>query len=580
MSNATAFPDPGTEDRTGAGIVCGAFEAYRGGFTRYTARARAHFEAADWPATQRDSAERLDLYRTCTDGALRELSSLLGARLHDRAAWRALKVAYAGQIQGRADAELAETFFSSVTRRVFTTAGVDPAIEFVHPLAAEPLPGRFDPVLRSCPRQAGTAELVAELLRHHPFANGWEDLARDAARVAAEIDAAHPTAVRALESARPLFFRNKAAYIIGRACREAGVSHPLVIALANPRGRVAVDAALLTEDEASVVFSFTRSYFFVETERPRELVAFLHALLPRKPVSELYDAIGHNKHGKTELYRALLHHLDASEDRFEFAPGQRGMVMVVFTLPSYDLVFKVIRDRFAPPKTLTREEVRSKYRLVFRHDRAGRLVDAQEFEHLRFDRRRFDEALLEELVREASESVELKADSVVVHHAYTERRLRPLDVFLREAQAAPRRAAVVDYGEALRDLARSNIFPGDLLLKNFGVTRHGRVVFYDYDELARLSDCRFRELPVARTDLEEVSAEPWFHVNDGDIFPEEFLPFMGFPGDLQDVFLSHHADLLRPHFWLAMQAEHRAGRIPDIYPYPQRKRYQTSLSAA
>ena len=563
--------------RDAAAIIGDAFQAYREGFRRFTTRARTHFESADWTAGQRDSAHRFDLYDTCLADALGRLGAKVGERFHDRALWRAVNEAYATDLPGRPDVELAETFFNSVTRRVFATAGVDPAVEFVHPAATEPLPERFDAVTRVCPRRQDTAGLVARLLDHHRFACGYLDLGRDATRIAAAIDGLDPSPVDRLETARPLFFRGKGAYLVGRVHRASGRTHPLVIALVVSRGRVAADAVLLTEDEASIVFSFTRSYFFVDAERPRELVAFLSALMPRKPVSELYDAIGHNKHGKTELYRALLGHIGGSADRFSVAAGQKGMVMLVFTLPSYDLVFKVIRDRFPPPKTATRRQVMGKYELVFRHDRAGRLVDAREFEHLKFERSRFSEDLIDELAREAAGTVEIGEKAVVLHHLYTERRLRPLDLFLREAPAAQARAAILDYGESIRDLARSNIFPGDMLLKNFGVTRHGRIVFYDYDELAVLTSCRFREMPRARYDEEEMAGEPWFFVGENDVFPEEFLPFLGLEGEAREAFLAHHSDLLGVGFWTAMQEEHRAGRVPDVFPYPRDRRFRVDL---
>ena len=306
---------------------------------------------------------------------------------------------------------------------------------------------------------------------------------------------------------RPVFFRSKGAYLIGRV-RRGDRTRPLVIALLNRDGRVTVDAVLADEDEASIVFSFTRSYFHVECPRPAALVAFLKALMPKKPVGELYTALGFNKHGKTELYRDLLRHLASSDDRFVEAPGAAGMVMLVFTLPSYDVVFKVIRDSFAPPKTTGRQDVLDKYRLVFHHTRAGRLADVQEFEHLSFPVSRFDPRLLERLLAGAAETVERRGSEVVLHHLFTERRLTPLDIFLRDAAAETARAAAVDFGEAIRDLAKANIFPGDLLPKNFGLTRHGRVVFYDYDEICFLTDVNFRELP---PDLDEVSsiAEPF-----------------------------------------------------------------------
>jgi isocitrate dehydrogenase kinase/phosphatase len=556
-----------------AWIVGEAFAGYREAFGGFTARARDHFAAADWHAAATLSGQRLDLYGSCLAGALERLQQRLGDAFHDRDGWRAASEAYASHLASLPDPELAETFFNSVSRRVFATTGVDPAIEFVHALAAEPLPPRFDGVVRTCPRRHDTAGLVARLLHHHAFPCGWEDLGRDATRVAADLDASDPSPVASIESARALFYRGKSAYLVGRVHRASGASHPLVIALANAGGRVSVDAALFTEDEASIVFSFTRSYFFVEADHSREMVAFLRSLMPRKPVGDLYDAIGHPRHGKTELYRALLDHLERSEDRFETAPGQKGMVMLVFTLPAYDLVFKVIRDEFPPPKAVTRRQVMRKYDLVFRHDRAGRLVDAREFEHLEFDRARFAPAVLEELGREATKSAEVTDGKVVLHHAYTERRLRPLDLYLREAGADKSRVAIVDYGESIRDLARSNIFPGDMLLKNFGVTRHGRVVFYDYDELAVLTDCRFREVPKARYDEEEMAGEPWFFVGENDVFPEEFLPFLGLDDDAREAFLAQHRDLLGVGFWTEMQEQHRAGHLPDIFPYPPSKRF-------
>ena len=557
--------------RDGAEVVREAFLAYREGFARFTARARDSFARADWTALSRDSAERLDLYGACLGGALERLGLLLGARLQERPLWHAANRAYAQAVAALPDAELAQTFFNSVTRRVFATAGVDPAVEFVE-LAFPPHPPR-EAVVRTCRRRHDTAGLVARLLSHHALPCGFEDLGRDATLVAAELDAADPAPVEYVESARPLFVRSRRAYVVGRVRRASGASHPIVIPIVNESGRAAADTVLLGEDEASIVFSFTRSYFFVETEHPRALVAFLSTLMPRKPVSELYDAIGHNRHGKTELFRALHSHLARSHDPFEIAEGQRGMVMLVFTLPSYDLVFKVIRDRFPPPKTATRRSVMAKYDLVFRHDRAGRLVDARAFEHLQFDRRRFPPGLLAELRAEASESVAVDERSVVLHHLYTERRMRPLDLFLREAPRPVALAAVRDYGEAIRDLARSNIFPGDMLLKNFGVTRHGRVAFYDYDELAVLTDCRFRELPRDRYAAEQLAGEPPFFVGANDVFPEEFLPQLGLEGELRDAFMDAHRELLSVEFWKAMREEHRAGRVPDVVPYPSSRRF-------
>jgi isocitrate dehydrogenase kinase/phosphatase len=310
----------------------------------------------------------------------------------------------------------------------------------------------------------------------------------------------------------------------------------------------------------------------VDVEDPVALVAFLRTIMPKKPLAELYIAIGLDKHGKSELWRDLTLHLAASDDLFVEAPGETGMVMTVFTLPSYDVVFKVIRDVFGAPKTSSREEVMAKYRLDFRLGRAGRLVDTQEFRWFELPVERFQEGTLGRLLRLAPASIELDGDRVLIRHLYTERRLLPLNLYLARADEASARAAVLDYGRALKELASTNVFPGDLLLKNFGVTRHGRVVFYDYDELALLLDCNFRELPAARTADEETSGEPWFYVGPNDVFPEELLPFLGLSGALKEAFLEEHGELLTVPYWTSMQERLRAGGILDVYPYPTARR--------
>jgi isocitrate dehydrogenase kinase/phosphatase len=377
--------------------------------------------------------------------------------------------------------------------------------------------------------------------------------------------------IDAIDVVESVFFRGQGAYLVGRIiCDDQTM--PMTLAIKNETVGLAVDAALLTTDEVSIVFSFTRSYFHVEVHRPRELVAFLKSIMPHKPISELYISIGYNKHGKTEFYRDLVRHIEQSTDSFEIARGDPGMVMSVFTLPSFDVVFKVIRDRFAYPKTASRKDVMDRYQLVFKHDRAGRLADVQEFEHLAFARERLSEQLLTELMSEAAETISCKDKIVELKHLYVERHMVPLNLFIREAELSAARAAVIDYGRAVKDLAATNIFPGDMLLKNFGVTRHGRVVFYDYDELCLVTDCHFRELPKPRDEDDELGAEPWFYVGPNDIFPEEFLTFMGLGGELRRAFLEAHSDLLTPQYWWIMQDRHRAGELIDILPYPCSRR--------
>jgi isocitrate dehydrogenase kinase/phosphatase len=552
-----------------------AYDDYQAAFRQITQRAKTRFEDCDWHGVQADAVERLELYKIQIDQIVSDINTILGEKICDRGLWNMMKSNYSNLIAQCMDYELAETFFNSVTRRIFHTVGVDPSIEFVDSdFEPRPLPSENKIIaIHQCPNLCGLHDLITSILTEHSFRCGYEDPTRDAALVSQSIFQHYENlSVSRIEILRPVFYRNAGAYLIGRIVLQDGTVLPLALCLRNQGKGVYVDAVLFDENDVSIVFSFTRSYFHVEAERPHELVDFLKSIMPLKRKAELYIAIGYNKHGKTELYRDLLRHLDCSTDSFVIARGDKGMVMTVFTMASYDMVFKIIKDRIDPPKTTTRSEVMERYDLVFKHDRAGRLVDAQEFEHLTFDRNRFSDTLLEELSRVAPTNVVVTEDSVDIKHLYIERRLIPFNLYIKEVDDQSAQLAVIDYGQAIKDLAATNIFPGDVLLKNFGVTRHGRVVFYDYDELCLVTDCKFRKMPQARNYEDEFESDPWFYVGPMDIFPEEFQTFLGLPESLRRVFIKHHGDLFETDFWKRVQARHRAGEVVDILAYPEHKK--------
>ncbi|MDQ2670625.1 MAG: bifunctional isocitrate dehydrogenase kinase/phosphatase, partial [Gemmatimonadota bacterium] len=419
-------------------------------------------------------------------------------------------------------------------------------------------------------------ELLRDVLEAHAPAAPWEDRDRDIALAAASIGRDLAAAgwgglPDGAEFWPAPYYRNKGAYLVGRIHHRAE-TRPLVLALLNGPAGMTLDAALTSSDEASVVFGFSWSYFRVAAPEPWACVRFLRSIMPLKRVDELYNAIGHNKHGKTELYRELLRHLHRPDAGFEPAEGEQGMVMSVITLPSLNVVFKLIKDRFGHPKRTTAGAVRERYALVFRHDRAGRLADAQEFEHLAFPRRCFSSEVLERLLDEAPSIVSVSDDVVVIAHLYTERRVTPLDRFVRSAPEEAAREALLDYGWAIKELAAANIFAGDMLLKNFGVSRHGRVIFYDYDELTLLTECRFREMPRAAHPDDELAAEPWFPVGEHDVFPGEFASFMLPPPPFRDAFVGAHRDLLDVEWWRAAQLQAASGGLADVFPYPRSRR--------
>jgi isocitrate dehydrogenase kinase/phosphatase len=559
-----------------AQAIIKAFNEYQAKFRVITRRAKTRFENQDWHGMKADADERLDLYKKVVDQIVAEIRRLLNNRINDKEIWMSIKTTYPA-LSSKLDIwELAETFFNSVTRRIFATVGVDPQIEFVDTCTRTQFLRIPAPPYRTYAGTLSTQSLVEIILADYKHQTAYENMQRDAELVSEKIgdhlrSSGYSPLIDRAEMLTFVHYRGKGAYLVGRIFNGSDF-FPLVLALLNTPKGIVVDAVILSENEVSVLFSFTRSYFHVDVERPNELVSFLKSIMPRKRIAELYISIGYNKHGKSELYCDLLHHLSHSNKKFEFADGERGMVMEVFTMPDYGLVFKVIKDHFTYPKNTTRDAVMAKYDLVFKHDRAGRLVDAQEFEHLKFNRSRFSDELLDSLKRNAAQNVTINDDNVIVKHAYVERRVTPLNIYLREVDEAKALTAVVDYGNAIKDLAASNIFPGDLLLKNFGVTRHGRVVFYDYDELCLLSICNFRVMPQSRSYDEELSAEPWFGVGENDVFPEELRNFMGLQGVLRKIFLEHHEDLFDVHFWHQVQSRISDGKTIDIFPYEQSKR--------
>ncbi|MGD9292130.1 MAG: bifunctional isocitrate dehydrogenase kinase/phosphatase, partial [Gammaproteobacteria bacterium] len=557
-----AIPDSALAQECARAIRDG-FTGYNEEFRAITRRARTRFETRDWHNSRLDQVERIELYDLWVTKLVDRIQQKLGDREHDRSLWRVIKADFVELIQDYVDREFTKTYFSSITRRIFHTIGVDREVEFVdvedRPIDAIGKEASLKPYKMSADEFTTT---VRTMLEDFAFDSGWEDLEYSIRFLVGQIRV-HWRPIGGLEALdrieflETVFYQNTRAYLVGRAVGHEGRNEPLVIALCSTSEGVAVDAVLTRRSDVSILFGFTRSYIHADLETVADVVVFLRSIIPGKPVAEVFTVLGRAKQGKTERYRSFGRHLAHSTDRFQTAPGDKGMVMAVFTLPSYDIVFKVIRDHFAYPKTVVRRDVLDKYQLVFKRDRAGRLVDAQEFRLLRFRSDRFDPPLLEELLGECSETCRVEGQNLVIEHVYIERRLSPLNLYLREAPPEDARLAVIDYGQAIRDLALSNIFPGDLLLKNFGVTRHGRVIFYDYDELCLVTDCHFRDLPKARTMEEEMQSEAWFYVGENDVFPEQFISFLGLDPQHLEIFLEAHGDLLTADFWRGMKKRHK-----------------------
>jgi isocitrate dehydrogenase kinase/phosphatase len=555
-------------------------------FRERSTNAKDRFERADWKAVIEASRARIGMYDLRVAEAVAAVRERFPDAGREDLLWHHIKLAYISLLYEHEQPECAETFFNSVARRVLDRRYYNNDCIFSRPaMSTEHLDGDHPTYRFYYPDGPDLGSSFRAILEDFGLKNEFQDIARDVAYVRRAIAEHFPEGYNRLRSFQiqvlaSLFFRHKAAYVVARVINGASVYPVIVPLLQDPQGKVYVDTILLDPVNVGRVFTLGRAYFMVDMEVPSAYVDFLASIAPTKPKAELYTLVGLQKQGKTLFFRDMTRHLRHSSDTFILAPGTKGMVMLVFTLPSYPYVFKVIRDWFEPPKDTDRGLVEEKYDFVKQHDRVGRMADTLEFAHVAFPRHRFDPALLAELLRVAPKTVELDGDQVILEHLYIERRLMPLDLFLANADEEHVADALGEYGNAIRELANANIFPGDLLLKNFGVTRYGRVVFYDYDELCELTECHFRRIPTPRDDDDEMSSEPWFNVEKNDIFPEQFPTFLVPPGRSRELFMERNADLADAGFWIRAQEHVRQGIVEDIFPYAQSMRFRNRYPSA
>ncbi len=554
-------------------IIYDGFVRYNSAFHKITRRARTRFEQRDWQGHQDDIVERINLYEKSVRRVVLLLQKTLGNRTYDHQFWNLIRSYFGARLKKVPDSGFIKTFFNSVTRRIFDTVGVDSNLEFVESSLEEDIEMTKSLNLRRYPYWGSLEKIFETILEDFSFRVPYSDITRNSVYISGEIEkfiANEPEHDERdflrFEFIDTFFYQAARAYMIGRIIMNNGIS-PIVIAFKNTDDGIDVDAVFLSEDEVSLVFSYTRSYYFADPNSVVGTVHFIHSILPRKPLDELYTVLGRLRQGKTERYRIFSKHMQHTNDKFVHTEGDRGLVMIVFTLPSYDLVFKVIRNKFAFPKTITPGEVIEKYKLVSKHDRAGRLIDTQEFQNLEFPINRFSEELKQELLEEASNTMEIADDNLLFEHIYIERRVKPLNLYIRQSKREAAKLAILDYGQAIKDLAQTNIFPGDLLLKNFGVTRHGRVIFYDYDEVSLITDCNFRDIPEANDIIDEMRSDTWYYVDKNDIFPQEFIKFLAMDEELRSLFLEVHGDLLTADYWRNIKAKHLEGQISVVIPY-------------
>ena len=572
--------------RTIAHILLEGFNKHYALFRECARAGKRHFEAGNWLAIQHVARERIDFYdrrvHEYAERILREtgFAELDGAQAD--ALWEQAKVHFIGLLLNHKQPECAETFFNSVSVKALRRGYFHNRLIFIRPALSTEYIDADPPSYRSYyPLQQGLRHALIDIVLDFQFERPFADFGRDLRNLLAAFRARRPRPFR-LEANHQIqmlsspFFRNQTAYLVGRVVNGSH-TYPFVVPIKHDaQGKLYVDALLMDEVDLALLFSANRAYFLVDMEVPSAYVAFLCAIVSDKTPAEFYTMVGLQKGGKNMFFRDFLHHLKHSRDKFVIAPGIRGLVMTVFTLPSYPYVFKVIRDEIAASKDTDRQKVKEKYWLVKHHDRVGRMTDTLEYSDVAFPRDRFSDELIAELKAVAPSEIEFAADYVVVKHLYIERRVIPLNLYLQYADDAQRAHVMREYGDAVRELAAVNIFPGDLLSKNFGVTRFGRIVFYDYDEIEYLVDCNFRTIPPQPPDWDEMSDEIWYTVGRRDVFPEEFERFLFTDAKTRECFHAFHADLFDPRWWREIQAEIRSGRLVEVLSYSDAVRFPHS----
>ncbi|EFE7192310.1 TPA: bifunctional isocitrate dehydrogenase kinase/phosphatase [Escherichia coli] len=560
-----------------AQTILQGFDAQYGRFLEVTSGAQQRFEQADWNAVQQAMKNRIHLYDHHVGLVVEQLRCITNGQSTDAAFLLRVKEHYTRLLPDYPRFEIAESFFNSVYCRLFDHRSLTPERLFIFSSQPE---RRFRTIPRPLAKDFhpdhGWESLLMRVISDLPLRLRWQNKSRDIHYIIRHLTETLGTdnlAESHLQVANELFYRNKAAWLVGKLITPSGTLPFLLPIHQTDDGELFIDTCLTTTAEASIVFGFARSYFMVYAPLPAALVEWLREILPGKTTAELYMAIGCQKHAKTESYREYLVYLQGCNEQFIEAPGIRGMVMLVFTLPGFDRVFKVIKDKFAPQKEMSAAHVRACYQLVKEHDRVGRMADTQEFENFVLEKRHISPALMELLLQEAAEKITDLGEQIVIRHLYIERRMVPLNIWLEQVEGQQLRDAIEEYGNAIRQLAAANIFPGDMLFKNFGVTRHGRVVFYDYDEICYMTEVNFRDIPPPRYPEDELASEPWYSVSPGDVFPEEFRHWLCADPRIGPLFEEMHADLFRADYWRALQNRIREGHVEDVYAYRRRQRF-------
>lgn len=547
-----------------------AFERSFVVFTQLTRRAAFAFSKQDWQQLDSLSKQRIDVYEDNLKDAVRICQDALDDQQCGLNFWQSLKQEYQKLLPHHPQFELAETFYNSVIGRVCQHSRLNNDDMFVTSTRCH-LPGyRRQRVMHQLIPDAEPVSTVANIFALYPLTAPFENTYRDNKRVVRcflrHMGKHQFNDIYRVDLLRSVFYRNQQGFIVGRVCHGKQTT-AFVIALATTdEGELYVDTVLLDKRHISALFGFARASFFVDTPCPAETVWFLRSLLPNKPSHELYSALGYYKHGKTEFYRDFALHLNHSQDLFELAPGIPGLVMAVFHLPSYDVVFKIIRDEFPESKPITKQDVKTRYHTIKRHDKVGRMADTSEYVNFQLPLDRVSNQVLNDLKTTCPSQLTIIGNTLTIQHLYIERRMTPLNLYLQKPMSdSHTRDVIDDLGTTIKEIAAAKLFPGDMLQKNFGITRHSRVIFYDYDEICPLVERDFRDLP----SQDDPFAMDCLSVGPSDVFPEQFKHFIVTQPKHKKLLIEMHPEIFQASYWQSVKQSAKNNLSIVTLPYPK-----------
>jgi isocitrate dehydrogenase kinase/phosphatase len=537
--------------------------------------AKQAFESRDHATSLALSKRRLALYSNGIEELGSRLREAFPRVAKDESIWREVEARYLPLIEDRYEADLAFAFLNSVKRRIHQ--GEWQPVEYAFRGTVGATANSSNGIYCSFPGGGGISrDTVLEILDipalTRPYRNRLQDADQVAERLNRVLAARGGAGIDRIEMINAGFYRNRGGYIVGRVVLGDEGLFPFIIALLNDEDGVYVDAVLSSEADAHNIFSSTLANFHVTNNYYHELSEFLHSIMPKRPLGLHYSTIGFNHVGKVAVMNELRDELVNGNDVLETAVGFRGTVAIGFSSPHSAYNLKVIRDKptanYKWGKFEGIDSVMRKYGRVHEINRTGSMLDNIIYYNLKLDRSWFDPALLDELLVEASETVYLRGDAVILKYLIVQRRMTPLPVFLETASQAEAETAIINLGDCIKNNAAANIFNKDLDARNYGVSRFIKVYLFDYDALEPFTDVKIRSNE-GRIDGEEEPPD-WFF-EDGLVFlPEEIEAGLMIPNrQLRRLFREVHGDLLTTEYWQRIQDDLHAGKVPSVRIYPK-----------